>query len=326
MCIYNGADYLGEQLASIAAQSRLPDELVVCDDGSQDDSVAIVQKFAEQVPFEVRIYQNEYNMGSSKNFEQAIGFCRGDIIFLADQDDRWKIHKLETISEEFLHRPEIFYIFTDADLIDQLSEPLKKTLWDELTIRGCINDYNEGNQFSILLKHWFVTGATLAFRASLRDIILPIPEQWVHDAWIALIASATHRYGLAISETLLEYRRHVYQQIGLRRRSLLKMLTRSRSELESDFDNVISSFQKLRDQLEHIPADDTDLTAAFELLNRKIEHCIRRRHIFQVRWGEKLRIIESEYRLQHYAIFSKSWKSILKDIWIVIYHGIRHPS
>jgi glycosyltransferase involved in cell wall biosynthesis len=45
MCTYNGTQYLQEQLDSIAAQTRLPDELVVCDDGSSDGTIEMVKVF-----------------------------------------------------------------------------------------------------------------------------------------------------------------------------------------------------------------------------------------------------------------------------------------
>ena len=87
MCTYNGARFLSEQLESIAVQTRLPDELIVCDDRSTDGSVEIIRNFALHAPFEIRLEINTNNLGSTKNFEKAIGLCKGEIIALADQDD-----------------------------------------------------------------------------------------------------------------------------------------------------------------------------------------------------------------------------------------------
>src|SRR4051794_15860948 len=89
MCTYNGARFIGAQLASVAAQTRTPDELIVCDDRSTDETVAIVQKFADSAPFRVRLHVNEENLGSTKNFERAVSLCEGDLIALCDQDDVW---------------------------------------------------------------------------------------------------------------------------------------------------------------------------------------------------------------------------------------------
>src|SRR3712207_5989304 len=95
LCTYDGARYLPEQLESLARQRRLPDELVVCDDGSADDTVDVVRRFADRAPFAVRLSLNPQNLGFVKNFEQAIRLCRGDLIALADQDDVWHPQKLE---------------------------------------------------------------------------------------------------------------------------------------------------------------------------------------------------------------------------------------
>ena len=88
LCTYNGSEFLGEQLASFLTQTRLPDEIVVCDDCSLDSTVQILDDFAAHAPFPVRIYRNEKNLRSTKNFEQAIDLCEGDIILLADQERR----------------------------------------------------------------------------------------------------------------------------------------------------------------------------------------------------------------------------------------------
>jgi len=59
MCTYNGAKYLPEQLESIANQIVPVDELVVCDDGSNDDTIQVLRSFSEKLPFPVFIHQNE---------------------------------------------------------------------------------------------------------------------------------------------------------------------------------------------------------------------------------------------------------------------------
>lgn len=67
MCTYNGAASLSEQLESLAAQTRLPDELVVCDDRSNDGrTLEIVKAFARKSPFRVRLYVNRKTLGSKK--------------------------------------------------------------------------------------------------------------------------------------------------------------------------------------------------------------------------------------------------------------------
>ena len=72
LCTYNGERFLWEQLESLARQTQLPDELVVCDDCSTDHTVDLVHKFALTAPFKVRVFVNEQQAGVTKNFEKMM--------------------------------------------------------------------------------------------------------------------------------------------------------------------------------------------------------------------------------------------------------------
>src|SRR5258708_1747298 len=115
LCTYNGARFLREQLESIAAQTHIPAELVACDDASTDDSFSILESFAKSAVFPVRLVRNEIRVGSTKNFEQAIGLCTGEIIALCDQDDVWLPEKLARIGEELARHRDAVMVFSDAE-------------------------------------------------------------------------------------------------------------------------------------------------------------------------------------------------------------------
>lgn len=101
MCTYNGENFIGEQLDSIYHQTRRPDELIICDDGSGDSTVEIISAYIRQKKLEDKwkIYVNENNKGYPGNFYYAMSLCTGDIVFLADQDDIWKRDKLQIMSD-----------------------------------------------------------------------------------------------------------------------------------------------------------------------------------------------------------------------------------
>src|SRR5687768_17349654 len=94
MTTYNGASYLREQLDSILAQTRMPDEVIVCDDRSTDATPELLREYSARAPVPMTIVFNEQRLASTKNFEQAIRLCSGEIIALSDQDDVWYPHKL----------------------------------------------------------------------------------------------------------------------------------------------------------------------------------------------------------------------------------------
>ena len=94
MATFNGARFLEPQLESLACQRRVPDELVVCDDGSTDATTEILESFRRRAPFAVRVTRNERHLGWMENFVIALGGCQGEIVAWCDQDDIWHPDKL----------------------------------------------------------------------------------------------------------------------------------------------------------------------------------------------------------------------------------------
>jgi glycosyltransferase involved in cell wall biosynthesis len=216
MCTYNGAQYLHEQLESIARQSLLPDDLIVCDDGSMDRTTEIVQRFAATAAFPVKLCVNDQNLGSTRNFEQAIGLCTGELIALSDQDDVWRPEKLELLEAEFARRPDVGLVFADAEIVDDKLRPVGRRMWNEVGFREKEKALiKKGRALDVLLPGWSVTGATMAFRSKFRDLILPVPTNlpMIHDGWIAVIVAAVSEIAF-IDKPLISYRQHSEQQIG----------------------------------------------------------------------------------------------------------------
>ena len=216
MCTYNGAEFLPAQWESILAQSRKPDEIVVCDDGSSDQTRSLLEKFASESPIPVTLHFNQTNLGSVKNFEQAIRLCTGSIIALSDQDDVWRNDKLQIIETAFNDSPNVGLVFSDAEIVDENLNPLGRRMWSEV----CFDPYKQkliarGRALEALITGWTVTGATMAFRSEFVNLSLPIPDgiAMIHDGWIAL-TTATVAAVVAIDEPLIKYRQHEKQQIG----------------------------------------------------------------------------------------------------------------
>jgi glycosyltransferase involved in cell wall biosynthesis len=216
LCTYNGGSYLDEQLESLVRQTRLPDELIVSDDCSVDNTVLRVEKFARRAPFPVTCHINTANLGSCKNFELAIGRCSGDIIALCDQDDVWLPHKLSDCEEVFLGDQELGLVFGDAELVDENLRPLGKRLWDYTFPVADRNRLKRGLALQVLSRQNVITGATMAFRSCYRKACFPIPalEGLIHDYWIALVI-ASHAKIDFLPKPLIKYRQHSEQQIGV---------------------------------------------------------------------------------------------------------------
>lgn len=245
LATYNGEIYISELLESIANQTKLPDELVISDDSSTDSTLEIVNEFARRMAFPVKVSINKERLGSTRNFEVAIRACSGDLIFPCDQDDIWYKNKIERMVECFANNPETGAVFSNADVVDQNLNLLKGSLWKRLKIKPKeLNHINSHNRmFEILLKRNLVTGTAMAFRAEHREHIVPIPKEWVHDQWIALIISISSNL-TPLPIPLIAYRQHSSNQIGAPETIIKKILNGGKNKGKS-FHAIYSSKAKI---------------------------------------------------------------------------------
>lgn len=206
MCTYDGEKYVEEQIISILSQTIVPDEIVIFDDGSTDNTGRIIKAVDNPI---IKFHQNKVNVGVTKNFEQAIKGCSGDIIFFSDQDDVWLPNKIETIIGAFDHHLEAYMIFTDAYLTNEKLEPFRFSLWESINF-----DYHKFDR-SMLMSHFVAAGTTMAIKKEALKFIFPFPDNMFHDAWITLILTFLG-HTIFINEKLVYYRQSENQQVGVR--------------------------------------------------------------------------------------------------------------
>jgi glycosyltransferase involved in cell wall biosynthesis len=316
LCTYNGARFLPQQLDSISQQTRLPDELIVCDDRSTDDSVEIIEAFARRADYPVRIEINQSTLGSIKNFEKAISRCQGGIISLADQDDLWKPRKLAVLEQTLEDHPEAGYVFSDAELIDEAGASLGISLWESARITESVyRHFSTCEQVRTLLRRNLVTGATMAFRSSFKSILLPISKYCVHDCWIAFLASALGWCGVPVSERLILYRQHSGQQIGARRMSLLNKIRWCRQVGPAEYNNRTQIYLDFKERLLAAEREGRTYPASHMLLlEGKIAHCSQRAAAHAVPVGAKVGKVFAEVLTGRYSRYSNSWQSVVEDL------------
>jgi glycosyltransferase involved in cell wall biosynthesis len=316
MCTYNGARFLTEQLESLATQTRLPHELVICDDRSTDGSFELIRAFAQRAPFPVRAEMNQANLGTTKNFEKAVSLCQGEIIALADQDDVWKPQKLAVVTSAFDQDREAGYVFSNAELLDERSIPLGRSLWDSGIFRGRrVAEFTRARQVASLLQRSVVTGAAMAFRSDLRNVVLPFSPHFVHDYWISLLLSCVERYGVSISTPLMYYRQHEGQSIGARRKSIFEKINLARSATGEECSERLLGFQDLKDRLGALKTEGLKFSAAHvALIEETLAHWSRRAAAHSARGSGRIAVVFKEVLTGRYGRFSNSWQSIIKDI------------
>lgn len=311
MCTYNGSKYLMAQLESIATQSRLPDELIICDDCSNDDTKNILKAFASMVSFPVRMYFNEENRGSTKNFEKAISLCEGEIIVLSDQDDVWHPEKLSRIEAVFIEHPHVGLVFSDGKVVDDELRTLGYSLWQAIGFskseQECVKS---GRAIEVLLKHNVVTGATMAFRTKFKNLFLPIPTFWVHDGWIALLISAITDLAL-INEPLIKYRQHSNQQIGVLKKGVFSQLAIAKKTKPLNYIAEINQYTAVYERLLAF-LNLLNNNKVIALIEEKIYHLNVRASIPKQKIY-RLPVLLKELFTLRYHSYSKGWKSFVKD-------------
>lgn len=206
LATYNGERFLLEQLDSLVRQTRLPDELVVADDGSTDRTPEIVGNFSKVAPFRVTMLPNEGRLGYRANFMRCAAHCSGDLIAFCDQDDVWDTDKVAVVLRSI--HPDALLLQHDFRVADTSLRPLP------------------GNMETIGISAagpWApVLGLVQVFRRALlntwpfwtRSIDHNHPsERMAHDQWVYFAAHALDRVQL-LRQPLLTYRQHVNNTYG----------------------------------------------------------------------------------------------------------------
>jgi Glycosyl transferase family 2 len=329
LCTYNGETYLKEQLLSIAAQTILPQEVVICDDGSTDFTEVIVHEFSGTAPFDIRFIQNNPNLGTTRNFEKAISLCSGDIVFLADQDDYWQPTKIEEEVRFLMNNPQYDVVFTDALLVNQHLKPLTRTLWEEVRFRNKEKELwlKNGGALDVLIQGNRVTGCTVAFRKAFVETIMPFPldlihRDFIHDTWIALMAAIQDKIGF-LDKPLVWYRQHDKQQIGAEQKNrpapttFKQRLTRPYTEKIAPLAYQQAYFDGLLKMITHIlPISD----ARLQPIKRAIAHYKCRATLPENRLKRILPIIQNILKGNYHhfvdaeARWYATWRTIIGDL------------
>ena len=196
MATYNGGKFIREQLESILSQLPLDGaEIVIADDGSTDDTLTVVKSLGDA---RIRVLDAEKHLGVIYNYERALQASKGEIIFLADQDDIWLPEKVT----------KVLATLNDADLVTHDAWMLRpsESSWTRSGKLSDIRAYKSG-----VVANWWkntFTGCCMAFRRNILEKALPFPKNLpMHDQWLGLVAEKNFKVK-SIDEPLVEYRQH----------------------------------------------------------------------------------------------------------------------
>jgi glycosyltransferase involved in cell wall biosynthesis len=217
---HNGARFVGEQIASILAQTRPVDEIVLSDDASTDGTVDIVERAVAEhraehgAAPELVVLRNDPPLRVTKNFEQALTTATGDLVALSDQDDVWHPERIERMIARF-DDPAVLLVFGNARQVDADGASLGHDLFEALAMgAGERALVEQGRAYEQFMRRNLATGATVVLRRSLVDTSTPFPDSWLHDEWLAVVAAALDGVRLH-DESLTDYRQHGGNQVGM---------------------------------------------------------------------------------------------------------------
>lgn len=231
LCTYNGERFIAQQIESILAQSMPVDEIVLGDDASSDNTVQIVEELVGRTNIDLMVRRHNPGLGVRNNFADAISATTGDVIILCDQDDVWHRDKVEKLVEALGDKE---LVHSDARLVDAEGNPKGSALLEELNVSAWEKrNLVDGDALAVLLKRNLVTGATAAVKGEFARSIMPVPDGWIHDEWLAFIA-AFDRQLVLLPEALTDYRQHENNQIGAKKEPLSVQIKRKISADSDD--------------------------------------------------------------------------------------------
>jgi glycosyltransferase involved in cell wall biosynthesis len=229
MATYNGEKFLEQQLQSLSKQTRLPAELIVCDDTSDDATVDIIKRFSETAPFPVKLVVNEQRLGWRGNFLKAASLCTSEYIAYCDQDDIWLPEKLAT-AQSHLEKSRPTLLQHGYRMIDSVGSVISEPLTYEHLERNApwVHSYGLNQVFHSSLLEFFDLW-------ELSKDHFHTNERMAHDQFVFFLSSLLGQT-VTIKDVLLYYRQHGNNVVGFIAaadhggiaRSLLRTLDRVR--------------------------------------------------------------------------------------------------
>lgn len=194
MAVCCGEKYLPMQIDSIMEQLSKEDELIISYDESTDGTWELISEYSKQDE-RIKLFTN-MKRGVTSNFENAIKHCKGEYIYISDQDDEWAPNKVEVIQNIFKEIDPDLVIHNAVDTDEELNE-IGPTHFEKYIIGGIKNDYIKPR----------MSGCCMAFKSEMKKHILPMPEIRGYDQWLALVCET---FGIVTlcDEVLLYHRIH----------------------------------------------------------------------------------------------------------------------
>lgn len=215
---YNGALYIGQQIESIINQTCTDWILTIRDDGSTDNTVAVIESYAKLFPDKIRLLQdNSGNIGYKRSFEKLLSSSSNGYVMFCDQDDVWLTDKISRTFEVMIRAEQQYgndtpiLVHTDLTVVDQNLKELHPSF---AAYTGFDPNVIDKNIYYLGICNT-TTGCTTLFNRALARIALPFYHDAIHDEWVAICAK---KYGqiIYLPQSTILYRQHNANTIGVK--------------------------------------------------------------------------------------------------------------
>lgn len=222
MATYNGARYIEQQIESILAQSNQDWQLIIRDDGSDDNTVSVIEDYVAKYRGKVKLIQDDDSqLGATLNFGHLLEHTDTEYIMFSDQDDVWLPNKVELTLNTFKEAEKIYpdmplLVHTDLRVVDSDLNTIADSMWSYQKLFPDI-----GNNLNRIIAKNVVTGSTMMINRKAKEVSIPIPREAImHDWWIAINVA---KYGkiVYVSTPSTLYRQHSKNVIGAQRINIL---------------------------------------------------------------------------------------------------------
>lgn len=215
LATYNGEKFIREMIDSVLAQDYNEIKLILSDDGSSDNTLAILEEYANQHPDKIKHYKSGKRFGcAQKHFMHLLAtFHDTPYVMFCDQDDVWHsdkvsktLQKMQEIEREGLP----VLVHTDLRVVDENLRETASSFCKFMKIKG------KEKAFNRLLVQNVVTGCTMMCNRALLELVVKSCNEEaivMHDWWIALIASAFGEIAF-LDEATIDYRQHGNNSVG----------------------------------------------------------------------------------------------------------------
>lgn len=215
---FNGAPYVGPFFESLLAQTHADWRLWTRDNGSQDETLGIVDGYARRDARIGVVDRGSEALGVLGTFSRLLDLVPPDAeyVILADQDDVWLPNKLaitlEAMRRAEAERPAPTLVHTDLRVVDATLRPIADSFWEFSGLDSSLTSLRH------LTVRNNVTAGTAMMNRALRERVAPIPAAAaMHDWWMAMTAAAFGRI-VAVPDRTVLYRQHGNNVIGASRR------------------------------------------------------------------------------------------------------------